>query len=142
MNIKFTIYGKPLAQKRPRFFRAGKGIRSYDPDKELKNEFARIAKEYAPDKPFECPITIIIITYWKRPKSHYRTGKYSNELKPNAPIYKTSKPDVDNLFKFVGDAFNGVFWKDDSYIINGKAIKIYTEGEEKTEIEIETIEYE
>ena len=38
------------------------------------------------------------------PKKWYRTGKYSGQLKDNAPIEHTIKPDIDNLLKFVMDA--------------------------------------
>lgn len=59
-------------------------------------------------------------------KKHYRTGKFSNELKPNPPLSYRIKPDIDNLLKFVMDAGNGVLWKDDSQIYKVDMEKIYS----------------
>jgi Holliday junction resolvase RusA-like endonuclease len=131
-EIRFTIYGKPASQSRPRFFRRGRGIGSYDPNKKEKNDLVAVSKEYAPEKPFDVPVRVDIIAFFKRPKSHYRTGKYSHLLKPNAPKYHTSKPDWDNIGKFYCDAYNGLFWKDDSYVAIGSVRKLYTENEERT----------
>jgi len=139
MEIKFTIYGKPGSQSRPRFFRRGKGIGSYDPDKANKNDLIALSREHAPEKPLEVPVRVDIIAMFKRPKSHYRTGKYSHILKPTAPKYHTSKPDWDNIGKFYCDAYNGLFWKDDSYITVGTVTKLYTEQEERTIVRITTL---
>ena len=56
---------------------------------------------------------------YKRPKSHYRSGKYSHLLKANAPFYKTTRPDLtDNLPKLLFDTFNGIVIEDDSKIVH------------------------
>ncbi len=55
--------------------------------------------------------------FWiPRPKSHYRVGKFSHLLKPDAPHRHTYKPDLDNLTKQIGDALNGFAFKDDAQI--------------------------
>ena len=61
-----------------------------------------------------------------RPKSHYRTGKYSHLLKKNAPMQCITKPDIDNLVKFYLDAMTGSFWRDDAYVCTIEASKIYS----------------
>ena len=71
----------------------------------------------------------------RRPNSHYRSGKYSHILKDDAPEYHVTKPDSDNLIKFVCDALNGVFYKDDSQITRIQAVKVYAK-EPSTEITI------
>jgi len=139
-QIKFIVYGKPGSQDRPRFFRRGKHIGSYDPGKADKKSLIEAVKHYVPEEPLEVPVRIDIVAYFKRPKSHYRTGKYSNVLKPNAPKYHTKKPDWDNIGKFYSDAFNGVFWKDDSYAAVGSVVKLYTEEPERTLIKITILE--
>ena len=63
--------------------------------------------------------------YMPRPKNHYRTGKYSNELKPKAPHIHTKVPDVDNLSKFILDAMNAVFYDDDSQVVGLMSHKEY-----------------
>ena len=82
-----------------------------------------------------------IVFYFNRPKSHYRTGKYSYLLKDDAPKYHTKTPDIDNLAKFVADSFNKHFYVDDSQIIELKAEKHYIgQGEQaRTEVMIDAI---
>lgn len=48
-----------------------------------------------------------------RPKSHV-TSK--GALRKSAPAQLVAKPDVDNLAKFVLDALNGTYYKDDSQV--------------------------
>ena len=65
------------------------------------------------------PTHIKILFYFPRPKCHYTlcgsTGKLV--LDPSAPLWKTSKPDLDNLVKLVMDSINGVVFKDDDCVV-------------------------
>ena len=40
-------------------------------------------------------------------------------------IQPTGKPDIDNLVKTIGDALNGILWRDDSQIVDLRAAKFY-----------------
>lgn len=63
-----------------------------------------------------------------RLKSHYGTGKNANVLKPGAPFWHTSKPDLDKLIRCVKDALTGVIWVDDSQVCQmGEMNKTYGE---------------
>ena len=72
-----------------------------------------------------------------RPKYHYRTGKYKNQLKEQYVDvgYHCVKPDIDNLIKFVMDSLSGIngFFLDDNQIVSIYAEKIYSD-DPKTEI--------
>lgn len=59
-----------------------------------------------------------------RPKSHYRTGRNAHLLRANAPIFKTSAPDLDKLCRALGDALtqSGVL-RDDALIVEWVARK-------------------
>ena len=83
----------------------------------------------------------IELDYFNRPKSHYRTGKFSYILRDDAPAYHTKTPDIDNLAKFVADALQPNFYKDDSQIIELKAEKYYVSHGEpaRTEVMIDEI---
>lgn len=61
-------------------------------------------KEKAPEKPWNCPIRLTTAWYFKRPK--------------NAKgIFKTTKPDTENLLKTLKDCMTKVgFWKDDALV--------------------------
>ncbi len=134
---KFVVYGEPQALKRHRSYRMkGKPmVMQYDPSKGDKRDFLSIVQSQKPDVPWDCPLHVEIGFFFSRPKSHYGTGKNSEVLKVNAPICKTSKPDKDNLEKFVNDALNGVFWRDDSSIVSSTSVKLYS-STPRVEVEV------
>lgn len=61
-------------------------------------------------------VKLSLIFTFPRPKSHYRTGKYSRQLRPSAPVFHVVKPDLDKLVRCVKDALTGVAWKDDCQV--------------------------
>lgn len=75
---------------------------------------------------WEGPLELTIIATYSRPKSHFTT---KGALTSRAPSCYTSKPDLDNLVKMVGDALNGVLWNDDSQIIKCTALKVWGDRE-------------
>lgn len=50
-------------------------------------------------------------------------------------VRPTQKPDYDNIAKTVGDALNGVIWRDDSQIVEGSVSKQYAEWD-GTEVKV------
>lgn len=137
-EIKLEILGNPMAQKRHRSVNRGGFTRQYDPCSSDKADFLSLAHKNAPETPFDFPVDVDLKFYFVRPKSHFRTGKYSGILKDNAPRYHTSRNDVDNLAKFVFDALNGIYWKDDSFISKCTIVKEYSERP-RTEITVNKI---
>lgn len=125
-TIQFEVPGIPQALKRHRAFRMAGGIRMVDPSANDKSDFLTLAMKHKPDTALEIPLHVHCTFVFPRPKGHYGTGKNSLLLKPSAPYFHTSIPDVDNLTKFVGDSLNGKFWKDDSYIVRLEGLKVYT----------------
>jgi Holliday junction resolvase RusA-like endonuclease len=137
-KISFTVFGEPKPQQRHRLFRRASFIQNYDPSKADKGDFLSVAMRHKPPIPFDTPLHVTTIFYFSRPKSHYRTGKFSGVLKDNAKL-RTSRKDIDNLQKFVYDSLNKIFWKDDSIIASVTAMKIYSENP-RTEITIKTLD--
>lgn len=142
MEIEFTVIGEPKHQQRHRTFRMGKKNVNVDPSKQQKEDFLWQAMNNRPEKPLTVPLYLHVEAYYSRPKNHYRTGKYSHILKDSAPYYKTSTPDADNIKKFVMDALNKVYWKDDSYVVAWSGFKVYTEETPKMIIKIKTIDHD
>ncbi|MDD5328280.1 MAG: RusA family crossover junction endodeoxyribonuclease [Phycisphaerae bacterium] len=138
-SYSFTVLGEPQALKRHRNVRRGKFIGQYDPSATDKKDFAAAVQQYAPPKLITEAVKIAIYAYFGRPKSHFRTGKYANKLKPNAPILHTTKPDFDNVAKFVADALNGIFWKDDSQIYKATVWKLYDHEKPRVEIFVNVV---
>ena len=127
-DIAFSIPGDPKALKRHRNFQRGKFRGTYDPSSGDKQDFLAKAMMYVPTVPYDEPLAVNLNFAFSRPKSHYRTGKMSDVLKDNAPDWHTGTPDADNLAKFVCDAFNGAYWKDDSRISSLLVTKIYSDA--------------
>jgi len=64
--------------------------------------------------PLDEPLALDGICYFERPRS-----------KPKQVLHMREKPDCDNLGKTVGDALNGILWRDDSVIVEGSTKKRY-----------------
>ena len=119
--IKFLVKTRPKPQQRHR----SNGRFQYDPSSKDKKDFLLQAKQFAPAKPITKDIEISITFCYKRPRNHYISKKKVLILKEDAPFYKSSKADLDNLVKFVCDALNGIFYKDDSQIVSIYASKVW-----------------
>ena len=74
-------------------------------------------------------VTVDLVFYLPRPKSHYRTGTNAGLLRNTAPTAHTTKPDRDKLERSTHDALTsaGVI-HDDSNIIGGSVWKHYADG--------------
>jgi Holliday junction resolvase RusA-like endonuclease len=64
-----------------------------------------------------------------RPLGHYGTGRHAGRVKPTAPLWPTTRPDVLKLARAVEDALTGVVWHDDSQIVDERLRKCYGEPE-------------
>jgi Holliday junction resolvase RusA-like endonuclease len=129
-----TIQFEPVSLKRHRHRLKGG---TYDPSKKDKDEFIKTIGDL-PEKmtnPIKCELQF----YCKRPKSHFKTGKKSNELKENAPTYNTNNKDLDNMVKFVLDALNDKLYVDDCQIIEITCKKLYADGDGYIYIKFEEI---
>lgn len=67
--------------------------------------------------------------YFARPRSHYRTGRNSDHLRPDAPEYVTGRPDLDKLLRSTFDALGeaGVY-HDDAQVVRVEAVKFYADA--------------
>lgn len=70
------------------------------------------------------PIAVTVEFRMPRPKHHYNSKR---ELKTNAPVYHTSKPDATKLFRALEDALTGVAWDDDSRVADQYIKKVYSD---------------
>jgi crossover junction endodeoxyribonuclease RusA len=59
------------------------------------------------------------------PKAHFRTGKFAGMLKPTAPFYKTSWPDIDKLERAILDAMTNIVFADDAQVVEVSKRKVY-----------------
>lgn len=136
--IYFEIKGNPKALKRHRTLKNG---RSYDPSFGDKKSLMLQSAKHKPKTPLQGDIFARLTFVLKRPKFHFRTGKYKGQLKDKYKLSLPSKkPDIDNLIKLVLDSLTG-FIDDDRQIVRIQAEKIYCDkGEEPhTEIYLEEL---
>ena len=121
--IKFTVFGEPVAQARPRVTRYG----AYDVPKckTYKEQVALTAKVamrgLLPSQgPIDCRVKVFrcIPKSWSRAK---REAAQRGELLP------TTKPDADNYLKGIMDGLKGIVWLDDSQVVRVVCEKAYSE---------------
>lgn len=77
--------------------------------------------------PLHGPLLVGLIFTLPRPKSHYRSGKYSHLVRSGAPAFPGSKPDLSKLLRSTEDALTdaGVM-RDDAQIVSARPlIKVY-----------------
>lgn len=114
-EIQITIPGKPIAKKRPKFFRRGKNVGTYNCQETEEGRFMAQLSAARPEG-FELikgPIDLTLRFWMPIPASASAKKRKAME---NSEIRHINKPDLDNLVKFVKDCANGILWHDDSQV--------------------------
>jgi Holliday junction resolvase RusA-like endonuclease len=123
--ISFTVPGKPGAKGRPRISTRGGFARAYTPAETVsyENKVAFAGRDaMAGRQMLDQPLRLRVMAIFDVPASWSGKKKVkamSGEIRP------TGKPDADNVLKIVGDALNGIVWRDDSIIVEATVIKSY-----------------
>ena len=122
--ITVTIPGTARGKQRARVVRRGNFASSYTP-KETVNAEAWI-KHCAVQQvgqpvllgplALDVEITVSIAESWSNKK---RAAALAGH------IFPTGKPDIDNVFKLLADALNGILWKDDAQVVSLSIAKLY-----------------
>lgn len=117
-EVAFVIEGAPVPWKRAR----RSGERYFDSQTRDKNAYAFMALNLRDASwPLSHPVYIECEFHFGTPKSWSKNKKAAALGTPHA-----SKPDLDNLVKFILDALNGIVWKDDAVIAEIHAKKVYS----------------
>ena len=123
--LTFFCAGLPKAQPRAKARAFGKFAQVYNPKTAddwkmiVRNEASKVWDGVQ----WEGPLRVDLVFYFPRPKSHFRSN---GELKPIAPKWHTSTPDVDNLFKSLADSLTNLgLWGDDKQVCDGRIRKLY-----------------
>lgn len=124
----YEFPGDPIPLPRARATRSG----FYDPAFKAKQNMVWYFKEKYPEaQVIETPVSISLKFEMKMPKSFSKKKRAQLLGLPHS-----CRCDLDNLCKFVSDAFNGVIWKDDALIWKIDARKVWAE-EGRTVLEVE-----
>lgn len=116
-SISFFVPGPPRGKQRAR---SGKG-RHYTPKEtvEAERDIGWQARKAMAGRPlFEGPVTLDIVAFYQYPAS------WSAKRRGNT-IWKTSKPDLDNVAKLCKDSMNRVVWRDDALVVSSSQNKKY-----------------
>lgn len=127
-DYHFIISGNPVAKGRARSARLPNGqTMHYTPAKTRMAENtirALIMQQWGIRPPLDEAIELDVINYIAVPKS-WSTKKRAAALA--GQIRPTSRPDFDNYQKLACDALNGLVYRDDSLIVDGRSRKFYAE---------------
>lgn len=127
-SVTLLGHGDPVPQGSKRIGRAGKFGRPMLLDANAKTKPWRSALAAEALAHFKTPELGVVALYcdfnFTRPKSHYNKH---GALKPSAPMFKKSKPDLDKLLRSVCDALTGIAWRDDSQVVTALPRKLYSD---------------
>lgn len=75
---------------------------------------------------FTGPVRLNCVFVFTRPKGHYGTGRNEGKVKPNAPHYVSTVPDLDKIIRSLNDGITDAgLWNDDSQVVAIAASKRY-----------------
>ncbi|MCH7321759.1 RusA family crossover junction endodeoxyribonuclease [Solibacillus sp. MA9] len=136
--IQFTIPGATQAQERPRFSRAGNGVRTHDAPKSraYKDLVKVVAWDNKPQEPLQGPLKLEVDVYLVPPKADQTKPKLARmacgEMRP------IKKPDLDNLVKGIKDGCSKIIWVDDAQIVELVVRKFYA-MQPRAEVKVEAV---
>lgn len=118
-QVKLVIPGRPAAWQRAR----SNGKVRFDSPEQARNkltigQIGAMAMQGRP--PLEGPLEVTVRAYWPWPKSmsEKKRRAYGSQ-------FFTNRPDSDNIAKLLGDALNGIVWRDDAQIVSLHVSKAY-----------------
>ena len=123
--VNFEVPGDPIPKGRPRFARRGTFVQTYTDSKTIEYEtrvatLARIAM--GSSEPLKSHLTVFLYLRYTVPASYTKKRK---EACLNGFEYP-KRIDLDNCYKSITDAMNGIIYADDSQIVEAHILKCYS----------------
>jgi crossover junction endodeoxyribonuclease RusA len=131
-RVEFTVLGEPQPQGSKTVGRGAGGrsfVREDNPQLQPWRERVERAARAAMDgqQVQTGPLRLRAVFVFRRPVGHYGTGRNNGRLRPSAPAYVQTRPDLDKLLRAVGDALTGIVCRDDAQLVDVHAEKHYGE---------------
>lgn len=128
-TIRLRVYGEPAPQGSKKLVRG----RLIETSKKLPAWRKAVTDAAAYDRsmrkdqaPLEGPLETTIAFFIKRPRKHYRTGRYADQLREDAPLFCAETPDKDKLERAINDALTiAGIWHDDAQVVRSHTTKLY-----------------
>jgi Holliday junction resolvase RusA-like endonuclease len=139
--ITFTIPGDPVAKGRARSFVRNGHVAHYTPEKTARYEnlvklAAAQAMDLASSEMIEGAVSLTVRAFFSIPQSWSLKKQRAAAL---GGVWKTQRPDLDNVVKAVKDGSNKAVWRDDSQVVDLHASKRY--GDPRVEVEVRVLSY-
>jgi Holliday junction resolvase RusA-like endonuclease len=124
--VTFTVDGDPVPKGRPRFARRGQFVQTYTDAKTIDYETQvamRARHAIGATKPLESALTVFLYLRYTVPASYSKKRKEACLRGVEYP----KRIDIDNVYKSITDAMNGIVYLDDSQIVEAHIKKVYAE---------------
>jgi Holliday junction resolvase RusA-like endonuclease len=126
------VYGLPKPAGSKRVFMVGTGDKrrpvvtdaAGQPGRDWRASIQDAIARRHPGAPFTGPLAVTFTFTVPRPQGH--VGRHGT-LRPSAPAYPTTRPDVTKLIRAVEDAATGLLWRDDAQLVVQSATKHFGE---------------
>jgi Holliday junction resolvase RusA-like endonuclease len=124
--VTFTVDGDPVPKGRPRFARRGQFVQTYTDAKTIDYETQvamRARHAIGSTKPLEGALSVFLYMRYTVPASYSKKRKEACLRGVEYP----KRIDIDNVYKSITDAMNGIVYLDDSQIVEAHIKKVYAE---------------
>ena len=124
--VTFEVEGDPVPKGRPRFARRGQFVQTYTDAKTIDYEThvaMKARQAIGASEPLQGALTVFLYLRYAVPPSYSKKRKEACLLGLEFP----KKIDIDNVYKSITDAMNGIVYTDDSQIVEAHITKIYAE---------------
>ena len=110
-----TVYGKPMFYEKAEL-------------KQAREQFTTALRPHAPETPSDRPIKLTIWFAFDTKNKKLWGTDIGDEQEPwSGHQFKPTRPDTDNSLKLLKDCMSGMFFKDDSQVVDERVIKTYAE---------------
>lgn len=129
-SISFSVLGTPVPQGSVRAYQSRVIANNAETLASWRNDVAVAAQRHKPaDWDIKAPVSLVCVFAFPRPLHHFGTGKNSTKLKPSAPLYHVTTPDLDKCVRGISDSISDavarVLLHNDSQICSINAHKRY-----------------
>ena len=124
--VTFEVEGDPVPKGRPRFARRGQFVQTYTDAKTIDYEThvaMKARQAIGASEPLKGALTVFLYLRYAVPPSYSKKRKEACLRGVEYP----KKVDIDNVYKSITDAMQGIVYANDSQIVQAHIKKLYAE---------------
>jgi Holliday junction resolvase RusA-like endonuclease len=128
--LSFSVPGDPVTQGGMTAFvnpRTGRAHVAHKRSSALAEYRARVAlaAQAVGASPMSGPLAVSATFVLARPRGHFGTGRNEGQLRAGAPVWPTTRPDIDKLERALLDALCGACYANDAQVVRSSMTKRY-----------------